>query len=96
VLSGEQARELLDSVDVSTLVGPADRALIAMMTFGFAHIGNGAFDRPPSGTARNCMFGRGGASEIRRSQSLAVAGRFLPPCRRDERNSSDPCLSSSP
>ena len=39
VLTGEQARELLDSIDVSTLVGKRDRALIAVMTFAFARIG---------------------------------------------------------
>src|SRR6202035_3270933 len=39
VLTGEQARELLDSINVSTLVGLRDRALIAMMTFAFARIG---------------------------------------------------------
>ena len=41
VLTGEQARELLDSIDVSTLVGLRDRALIAVMTFAFARIGGG-------------------------------------------------------
>jgi integrase/recombinase XerD len=39
VLTAEQARELLDSIDVSTLVGLRDRALIAVMTFAFARIG---------------------------------------------------------
>ena len=39
MLSAEQARELLDSIDVSTLVGSRDRALIAVMTFAFARIG---------------------------------------------------------
>jgi integrase/recombinase XerD len=39
VLTGEQARELLDSIDTSTLVGLRDRALISVMTFGFARIG---------------------------------------------------------
>src|SRR5271168_5137584 len=39
VLTSEQARELLDSMDVSTLVGLRDRALIAVMTFAFARIG---------------------------------------------------------
>src|SRR5471030_3338538 len=39
VLNAEQARELLDSIDVSTLVGLRDRALIAVMTFAFARIG---------------------------------------------------------
>jgi hypothetical protein len=33
VLTGEQARELLDSIDTSTLVGLRDRALISVMTF---------------------------------------------------------------
>jgi site-specific recombinase XerD len=39
VLTGEQARELLDSIDTSTLVGLRDRALISVMTFAFARIG---------------------------------------------------------
>src|SRR5271169_6356052 len=39
VLTAEQVRELLDSIDVSTLVGLRDRALIAVMTFAFARIG---------------------------------------------------------
>jgi site-specific recombinase XerD len=30
VLTGEQARELLDSIDVSTVVGLRDRALIEL------------------------------------------------------------------
>ncbi len=39
VLTAEQARELLDSIEVSTLVGLRDRALISVMTFAFARIG---------------------------------------------------------
>jgi integrase/recombinase XerD len=39
VLSGEQARTLLDSIDTSTVVGLRDRALISIMTFAFARIG---------------------------------------------------------
>ena len=39
VLTGEQARELLDGIDVSTVVGLRDRALISVMTFAFARIG---------------------------------------------------------
>ena len=39
VLAGEQARELLDSIDISTVVGLRDRALISVMTFAFARIG---------------------------------------------------------
>jgi site-specific recombinase XerD len=37
VLSGEQTRELLDSID-GTLVGKRDRALIALMTYTFARV----------------------------------------------------------
>jgi site-specific recombinase XerD len=39
VLSAAQARQLLDSIDVSTVVGLRDRALIALMTFSFARVG---------------------------------------------------------
>ncbi len=39
VLTGEQARELLDGIDISTVVGLRDRALISVMTFAFARIG---------------------------------------------------------
>ncbi|MBM4125639.1 MAG: integrase, partial [Nitrospira sp.] len=39
VLTGDQARALLDSIDVTSLVGLRDRALISVMTFAFARIG---------------------------------------------------------
>ena len=39
VLTGEQARALLDGIDVSTVVGLRDRALISVMTFAFARVG---------------------------------------------------------
>ena len=39
VLTTDQARALLEGIDVSTLVGLRDRALIAVMTYGFARIG---------------------------------------------------------
>src|SRR5258708_4053712 len=39
VLTAKQARELLDSIDVSTLVGMRDRALIAVMTYALARVG---------------------------------------------------------
>lgn len=39
VLSAEDARKLLDSIDTSTLVGLRDRALIAVMVFSFARVG---------------------------------------------------------
>lgn len=38
VLSAEEARELLDSIDVGTLTGLRDRAMIAVMVFGFARV----------------------------------------------------------
>ncbi len=39
VLDAEQTRKLLDSIDISTVVGLRDRALISVMTFAFARIG---------------------------------------------------------
>jgi site-specific recombinase XerC len=39
VLDPAEARQLLDSIDVSTPAGLRDRALIALMVFSFARIG---------------------------------------------------------
>ena len=39
VLSAEQARQLLNSIDASTLMGLRDRALIGLMLFSFARVG---------------------------------------------------------
>jgi site-specific recombinase XerC len=39
VLTAEEARQLFDSIDTTTLVGPRDRAVIGVMTFSFARIG---------------------------------------------------------
>ena len=39
VLTTDQARELLESIDTSTIVGLRDRALIGVMTYAFARIG---------------------------------------------------------
>jgi len=39
VLTGAEARALLDSIDTSTLVGLRDRALISLMVFTFARVG---------------------------------------------------------
>jgi site-specific recombinase XerC len=39
VLTEDQARRLLDSIDTSTLVGLRDRALIGVMIYSFARIG---------------------------------------------------------
>ena len=38
VISSSEARELLDSIDVSTVIGLRDRALIAVMAFTFARV----------------------------------------------------------
>jgi hypothetical protein len=46
VLTGEQARELLDSIDTSTLVGLRDRAVISVMTFAFARAVEGVRPAP--------------------------------------------------
>jgi site-specific recombinase XerD len=39
VLDASEARQLLDSIDVTTPVGLRDRALIALMVFSFARVG---------------------------------------------------------
>ncbi len=39
VLTAEEARTLLDSIDVSTLIGLRDRAIIGPMTYTFARVG---------------------------------------------------------
>ena len=39
VLTEEQARRLIESIDTSTVVGLRDRALIGVMTYAFARIG---------------------------------------------------------
>jgi site-specific recombinase XerD len=39
VLSAEEARELLDSIDTSSVVGLRDRALIGLMVYTFARVG---------------------------------------------------------
>ena len=39
VLSAEEARQLLDSIDTSSVVGFRDRALIALMVYTFARVG---------------------------------------------------------
>ena len=39
VLTTDQDRKLLDSIDISTLIGLRDRALIGVMTYAFARVG---------------------------------------------------------
>jgi integrase len=39
VLSAEDARKLLDSIDITSVVGLRDRALIAVMVYSFARVG---------------------------------------------------------
>lgn len=39
VLTADQARKLLDSIDITTIVGLRDRALIGVMVYSFARVG---------------------------------------------------------
>src|SRR5262249_23615884 len=39
VLSADEARQLLDSIDLSTVMGLRDRAIIAAMVYSFARVG---------------------------------------------------------
>jgi len=39
VLSAEEARELLDSIESNSLIGRRDRALIGTMVYSFARVG---------------------------------------------------------
>lgn len=39
MLDASEARQLLDSIDVTTPIGLRDRALIALMVFSFARVG---------------------------------------------------------
>ena len=39
ILAQDEARELLESIDVSTVVGLRDRALIEMMIYTFGRVG---------------------------------------------------------
>ena len=41
VLSAEEARKLLDSIETTTLIGLRDRALIGVMVYSFARVGAG-------------------------------------------------------
>jgi hypothetical protein len=50
-LAAAQARLLLDSIDVSTVVVLRDRALIALMTFSFSGRKGLHSSAPPIGTA---------------------------------------------
>jgi hypothetical protein len=50
VLDAAQARELLDSIDTTTIIGLRDRALIGVMVFSFARVG--AVTRKAESTTR--------------------------------------------
>jgi integrase/recombinase XerD len=39
VLSAEEARKLLESIETTTLIGLRDRALIGVMVYSFARVG---------------------------------------------------------
>jgi integrase/recombinase XerD len=42
VLSAEEARKLLDSIETTTLIGLRDRALVGVMVYSFARVGAAA------------------------------------------------------
>jgi integrase/recombinase XerD len=69
VLTEDQARRLLESLDTSTLVGLRDRALIAVMTYAFARIGAVVAmrveDYTPPASAGGCGCTRKAASVTR-------------------------------
>jgi hypothetical protein len=50
VLTIDQARVLIESIDTSTLVGLRDRALIGVMTYAFARIGAVVAPSSPCGS----------------------------------------------
>jgi len=56
VLSAEDTRTLFDSIDISTLIGLRDRALIAVMVYSFARavVGMNVGDFYQSG--KRCWF----------------------------------------
>jgi integrase len=69
VLTAEEARQLLDSIDTTTLVGLRDRAVIGVMTYAFARIGAVVAmrveDYYPKASAGGCGCARRAASGTR-------------------------------
>jgi site-specific recombinase XerD len=51
VLDGDEAKKLIESIDVSTIVGLRDRALIALLVYTFARV-SAALHMYPSGGGR--------------------------------------------
>jgi hypothetical protein len=77
VLAAEEARELLDSIDHSSLVGLRDRALMALMVYTFARGGNGI---PKNGGKREI------AQQMANHESARTTGLYD---RRDDQVSLD-------
>jgi hypothetical protein len=69
VLLGDEARTLLDSIDVSTIVSLRDRALIALLIYSFARISAAlqmnVGDFTPKESAGGCGYMRKVASNTR-------------------------------
>jgi site-specific recombinase XerD len=59
VLDPEEARTLLDSIDVTTAVGLRDRALIALMVYSFARVGAALAMKVEDVYVQNADFGCG-------------------------------------
>ena len=67
VLSAEEAREFLDGIDLSMLVGLRDRALLRVLVFSFARTTTSRGSAPSSGCTR-----RESGTMSRRRGSLAT------------------------
>jgi site-specific recombinase XerC len=86
VLTADQARRLLESIDVSTVVGLRDRALIAVMTYAFARIsavGGGVRERErdlSDATAEPPCWSWGRSAGSERKLSLRTGRYHGMPC----------------
>jgi integrase len=56
VLDLAEARQLLDPIDTTTVIGPRDRALIGLMVYSFARIGAAIGMRVEDAYTQNCRL----------------------------------------
>lgn len=67
VLAAEEARALLDSIEVTTIVGLRDRALIGIKVFSFARIGAVRRENQEPGTAHTAAYCQYGMRDVRQT-----------------------------
>jgi hypothetical protein len=79
VLAQEEARELLDAIDISTVVGLRDRALIATMIYTFGRVGGGPEGPKQHAAAQQSRL----AQPLRRVEGRAQRVSNGVPARRD-------------